>query len=167
MNDITQVLQQNSFQVRQLLRRSRIIGEPNMDSIRRGFEKHGESFMLKLLQIITPTEASFTNLIAPKSAILTTGVSTTQLMPMKTTAPAAPVPEQVEGKVWTFWEKLLSGINATGETIGKFKADATSAVPDATITPEQAAKTANNAKMLYYIAGGFAALIILILILRK
>lgn len=164
MNDITQVLQQNSFQVRQLLRRSRIIGEPNMDSIQRGFEKHGESFMLKLLQIITPTESSFSSLIEPKTAILSSGVSTTTLMPMKTTAPAATVET---GKVWTFWEKLLSGINATGETIGKFKADATAAVPDATITPEQAAQTANNAKMLYYIAGGFAALIILILILRK
>lgn len=162
MNDITQVLQQNSFQVRQLLRRSRIIGEPNMDSIQRGFEKHGESFILKLLQIITPTESSFSSLIEPKSALLSSGVSTTTLMPMKTTAPAATAET---GKVWTFWEKLLSGINATGETIGKLKTDINAPTPEP--VEGQAAQTANNAKMLYYIAGAFAALIILILILRK
>ena len=164
MQDINQVLQQNSFQVKQLLRRSRIVGEPNIESIQRGFEKGGEPFMMKLLQIITPTEASFTALIQPKSAVLSTGLDTKTLMPMKTTVATGTA---ATGKVWTFWENLLSGISATGETIGKFKADATAAVPDATITPEQAATTANNTKMLYYAAGAFGVLIILILILRK
>jgi hypothetical protein len=165
MNNIDQVLQQNSFQVNQLLRRSRIIGEPTMESIQRGFEKHGEPFMMKLLQIITPTESSFSDLIQPKTVILSTGVSTTQLMPIKTATTATTT--ETTGKVWTFWEKLLGGIGATGEALGKFKNDLAAEPSKTETTPEQVAAAASNSKILYMVAAGFVALIILILILRK
>lgn len=162
MKDITQVLENNSFEVKQLLRRARIVGEPNMESIQRGFNKHGEPFMMKLLQIITPTEASFTALIQPKSAVLNSGLSQTQLMPMQTATPT-----ESTGKVWTFWEKLLNGIGATGETLGKFKSDVAGTQQQPEVTAQQAVITAQNSKMLYLVAGGFVALILLILIIRK
>jgi hypothetical protein len=162
MTNIDQVLQQNSFQVKQLLRRARIIGEPNMDSIQRGFEKQGDTFMLKLLDIITPTEAGFGELIQPQSAILPT-VSTTTLAPMKTTATTT----ESTGKVWTFWEKLLGGIGATGEALGKFKTDLAAQPSQTETTPEQKVAASSNSKILYMVAAGFAVLIILILILRK
>lgn len=162
MNDIAQVLQANSFQVKQLLRRARIVGEPNMDSIQRGFNKHGETFMLKLLDIITPTEAGFTALIQPKSALLQSGINTTKLMPMAVQTDGRPSPE---GRtIWTFWEKLLGGIGATGEAIGKFKTDIAAPVQTA---GGPSPDTAKNTKLLYMAASGFVAMIILILILRK
>jgi len=162
MKDIEQVLQENEFQVKQLLRRSRVVGEVDMNSIQRGFEKHGEPFMLKLLEIITPTEASFTDLIAPKQAVLTTTPIDTKTLMTSTTSNTA-----TTGKVWTFWEKLLGAVGSTGQALGQFKNDLAAAPSQTETSPEQIATAASNSKLLYMVAAGFVVLIIIILILRK
>ena len=162
MKDINQVLQENSFKVKQLLRRYRIIGEPNMESIQRGFDKYGEPFMLKLLEIITPTESSFTELITPKSAILQTApVDTKTLMTSKATN------TETTEKGWSFWDKLLGTVGNTGEALAKFKNDLAAEPATTETTPEEIAAAANNSKILYLVAAGFVALIIIILILKK
>jgi len=162
MSDINTVLEQNSFAIKSLLRRSRILGDPNMESIQKGFEKHGEQFMMKVLQIITPTQSSFTELITPKSAVLTSSPANNTLMPINTTTPAA----ATTGKGWLFWNSLLAGINSTGEALGKFKTDLTGSttVP---VSATQAAKDASNTKTLYMVAAAIVALIVIILIVKK
>lgn len=163
--DINQVLQENSSAVKRLFRRNHIYGEPNMETVRQGFEKHGENFMLKLLEIITPTEASFSDLIQPRSAILTTTpIDTKTLATSKVNTTAEPVET---GKFWSFWDKLLNGIDSTGKAIGGLKTNISGSVAETPATPEQQAQQAANSRVLYMVAGGFVLLIILILILRK
>jgi hypothetical protein len=151
--------------VKRLLRRSHVVGQPNMESIQKGFDKHGEPFMLKLLNIITPTEAAFTELIQPKSAILSgAAIDTKTLSGVRTQDLAA---SNETGKFWSFWDKLLNGIGSTGEALGKFKNDIAADTANPEYTQQQAATIASNTKILYMVAAGFVALIILILILRK
>jgi len=163
MSNINAVLESRSFEVKQLLRRNRIIGPPNIDSIKRGFDKAGVPFMMKLLAIITPTESSFTDLIQPRQAILTAAPINTQKLTISS------VPEPVEGKakIWTFWDNLLNGINKTGETVNKFKTDISGTATDQAPTPEAAAAAAAKSKTLYLVAAGIVILIILILIFKK
>lgn len=163
--DINQVLQENSSAVKRLFRRNHIYGEPNIETVKQGFEKHGENFMLKLLEIITPTEASFSDLIQPRSAILTTTpIDTKTLAVSKVNATAEPAET---GKFWSFWDKLLNGIDSTGKALGGFKTDIAGSAAEPTYTPEQQAQQAANTKLLYYVAAGFVFLILIILILRK
>lgn len=163
--NIDQVLQENSSAVKRLLRRSHVVGEPNMESIKKGFEKHGENFMLKLLEIITPDESSFTGLIEPRGAILVNPTLDTKTLatPVKT----ASTTTADSGKFWGFWDKLLNGIDSTGKAIGGFKTDIAGSAAEPVYTPEQQAQQSSNSRMLYMVAGGFVFLILLILILRK
>ena len=163
--NIDQVLQENSSAVKRLFRRNHVIGGLNMDTIKKGFEKHGEKFMMDLLEIITPTEASFSGLIEPKSAILVnTPIDTKTLAVSKVNATAEPAET---GKFWSFWDKLLNGVSSTGTAINEFKQNLAASPSEPAITPQQQAQQANNSRMLYMVAAGFVLLIILILIIRK
>ncbi len=163
MQDINAVLLQNSFPIRSLLRRYGILGEPTMDSIQKGFARHGDNFMMKVLQIITPQQSSYTNLLTPRSGLINSSqLDTTILQPMGATADTG-------SKTWNFWDKLLNGINATGEAIGKLKTNVAGNNEAPVITPQatqQAAQDASQTKTLYMVAAAFVAIIILILIFK-
>jgi hypothetical protein len=159
--DINQVLDQNSVKVRQLLRKHHVIGEPNMDSIRRGFDKHGSRFMLKLLGIITPPESRFS---AQMSAFSYDPLADPLSDETWAAVEKENTPVASQGKFWSFWDNLLGKIGQTGEAIGQFQTDAAG---QPTQTPEQLAIAAANTRTLYMVAAGFVALLIIILIVKK
>lgn len=161
MNNIQEVLNKNRFAVSELLRRYNVPGKVDMKTIERAYNSHGEPFMLKLLNIITPDESSFSELIQPRTGLISSSTTQTALMPMKPAATAS------EGKAWTFWDKLLNAVGNTGKTIGQFKTDIAKTAGEPDYTPEQIVTQENNKKTLYLVAGGLVAVILLILILKK
>jgi hypothetical protein len=165
MATINEVLQSNRFAVSQLLRRYRVIGEPNMQTIERAFNRHGEAFMLKLLDIITPDHASFTALIEPKQAIVTSsGTLDTKTL---ATSQASTGTTASTGKFWKFWDDLLTGISKTGETLGEFKANLETSPTDYELTDEEKAAQQNRTRMLFWVVGAIIVLMLLILIFKK
>jgi len=159
---IEQVLENNKFKLSALFRRYGMGAKPlTVDSIRAGYEKNGEPFMLKVLEILVPDNSSFEGLIKPISATVSapgSAIDTKVLMPM---TPAD------KSKTWGFFEKLLNGVGSLGETIGQFKRDVTSdpAGIEYTATQEAAAKRQTN--IIYMVAGGLLLLILIILLIRK
>lgn len=164
MTDISTVLQQNDFEVRQLLRKSHIIGEPNIETIRRGYETQGDMFMMKLLTIITPKKSNFSNL-TPMTSI--SGVIPTIPDTPKLVTSILPTVQTDNSKTsaWSFWDKLLNAIGKTGETINQFKTDTSQKTIDYQVQADPQKAVQRN--YLYWIAGGFVLLLIVILIMRK
>jgi hypothetical protein len=161
MQNIEQVLQQNSVRVGILLRKHRITGPPTMDTIKKAFEQKGERFMLELMEIIVPDQSNFEALITPRSgAIATQPIDTKKLAPMNTTTAQPP------GGFWSFWDKLLNTVDNTGEAIQKFKTDLQTDAPPQ-YDAAAAAQAASQTKTLYLVAAGFVALIVIILLVRK
>ncbi len=166
MENIDQVLQKNSFEINQLLRRYRGIysGQLNMDTINAYYNKYGSDFMLKLLAIITPKQSAFTNSLTPIQPL--SGTIQTATLDTKTLATAAATAEK-QSNGWSFWDKLLTSIGKTGETIAQFKIDAQgNPVPVSsieTVSPD----AAQNMKMIYLAAAALVVLIVLILIFKK
>jgi len=164
MKNIEQVLQENSFKIAHLLRRHHVYGTPNMETIKKAHDQHGEAFMLKLMEIIVPENSNFTELIKPKTALLSSNINTTTLATSANPANAAPA---ANGKFWDFWQNLLNGVGATGQALGQFKTDVTGANATTPEVIQQQAAAANQARTLYIVAGAFVALVIIILLIRK
>jgi hypothetical protein len=155
--DIQTILENKEFEVRGLLRRHNIAGDLNIDTIKKAHDAKGDYFMMDLLQILTPT-SNYTALLEPRMASIPTPLMGTQSV----NAPTAIDTES--GKGWKFWDNLLNYANKTGETIGNIKQEVsgTQAIPQNGNYQQQP-----DNKMLYYIAAGFVALIIIILIFKK
>ena len=160
MSNIEQVLQHNSARVGQLLRKHRIIGAPNMDTIKKAFEQKGERFMLELMEILVPNQSNFEDMIQPRSGTIAQTIDTKTLAPMNATT------SKPQGGFWSFWDKLLNTVDNTGEAIQKFKTDMQTDAPQ-DYDPNAAAKADSQTKTLYLVAAGFVALIVIILIFRK
>ena len=151
MDKIQTLLDNKSFEVEGLLRKHKIAGPLHIDTIKKAYDAKGEPFMMDLLAIITPTSNYTTvlnnDLMVPRKGQLVT-----------TAQPAT-------GKGWTFFDNLLNLATKTGETIGSVKNDVSGqAKTDAMYLAQQ---NASNSNMLYVVAAGFIALIIIILILKK
>lgn len=107
--NINQIINQNEFEVRSLLRRYRVLGDPSIETINRAHQQHGPEFMTKLLGIVTPQTSNFTGIgatVLPGSFINTYAT------------------QQQKPKFWSFWDNLLNRVDATGQTIGQFKTNA-------------------------------------------
>ena len=162
MQNVDELLQKNSVRVGILLRKHRITGAVDMDTIKKAFERKGENFMIELMQILVPDQSNFETLIQPKSAILAAPkLETKNLMPMNSTT------TQPQGGFWSFWDKLLNTVATTGEAIQQFKTDVQTAPASAYETAAQEKQAASHTKTLYLVAAGIVALIVIILIIRK
>ena len=161
--NINNTLSQHDFKVRQLLRRYRVLGDPTIDTIKTAHDQHGETFMMKLLEIIVPNTSNFTALIKPVTPFVTTGES----LDTKTLATyREPETPEEKGKVWTFWEKLLGTVAKTGDTIEGFK-DNLAATQTPVVVNQQPAVVSNRSKLIYAAAGALVLIIVLTLIIRK
>jgi hypothetical protein len=162
---IEQVLQNNRAAVGMLLRNYRVVGPVNMDTIRRAHNRHGENFMLKLLEILVPDTDSFSTIITPEtSAVISQAINTNpstaaQLEQIQAEA-------QTKGKFWSFWDNLLNRIGNTGETIGKFKEDTQSTVNRQEYLGYEIAQR-NRSQVIFALAGVLVFVILLILLFRK
>jgi hypothetical protein len=163
MKDISQVLQENSFAVKNLLRRYHVYGPLDMDTVQEAYKKHGSEFMMKLLAIITPQQSGFTS---PLSQIPTLSGTVPTIVDTKTLAAATKAESVSTSNGWSFWDNLLNAVSKTGEAIGQFKIDsAGNAISESQQQPITA--TQFNPKTLYIAAGILAFIIILILIFKK
>jgi hypothetical protein len=165
--EINQVLDQHNFEVKNLLRRYRVMGEPTIDTIKKAHDQHGETFMMRLLNIITPT-SNLTPLLTPISPFVTTE----QTLDTKTlSGSASTISASQPGKVWTFWEKLLNGISSTGETIGGFKDSLTGSASASAVSnsaaPGELVEPKTRSMLIYGAAGLLVVVVVLILIFRK
>lgn len=153
--EIQEILENHSVKVLGLLRKYKISGPLSMDTIRKAHDLKGESFMLELLQIITPTSSYSTDLMVPKTGQLVASI------PAEKAQPAT-------GKGWAFWDNLLNYATKTGETIGAVKTGVSGQSAEETAAATiAAAENTSKSNMLYFVAAGFVALIIIILILKK
>lgn len=174
MDKIQTLLDNKSFEVEGLLRKHKIAGPLHIDTIKKAYDAKGEPFMMELLAIITPT-SSFLG-IGKGNGFLGLGKSTAGFVydpladPLSDeTFEAASNTSATEaastGKGWTFFDNLLNLATKTGSTIGSVKNDVSGqANADALYLAQQ---NASNSNMLYIVAAGFIALIIIILILKK
>jgi hypothetical protein len=161
MSDIQTILDTHSIEVQGLLRKHNIPGNMSIDAVKRGYDEKGEQFMMELLQIITPT-SSFLGLGSKSAPTFSYDPYADPLSDEY----ATPDTTTATGKGWLFWDNLLNYANKTGETIGAVKKDISGTGDTqrgSAITLQQDAST----NMLYYVAAGFVALIIIILIFRK
>lgn len=162
MSDIQTILDTHGIEVRGLLRKHNIPGDMTIDAIKRGYDEKGEQFMMELLQIITPTSSYNAQLYSTSPSAYDPYAD-----PLSDEY-ATPDTATTTGKGWLFWDNLLNYANKTGETIGAVRKDISgtgdTAVQNASATTLQQNASTN---MLYYVAAGFVALIIIILIFRK
>jgi hypothetical protein len=159
-----QVLNDNYAEVKRLLRRRKVIGDVNPATIEKGFNRHGERFMLELLEIITPDDSSFTGLISPQMASDAAG-----FMSYASQNPVSgyELEKEIEqkGKFWGFWDNLLNRVDSTGKAIGQLKYDA--AGYNAQVQPPAYMQQAQSQKNLLMIGGGLLAFILVLLIIFK
>jgi len=161
--NIEQVLDYYRPEVGFLLRKYRVIGDVNMDTIKKAHGQYGERFMMDLLEIITPDDASFTNLFTLENPFVQNLIATQQQQVTKQDVASAQ-----SGKFWSFWDNLLNGINKTGETIKDFKSDINQ--PPESQAYQTAAVPVVNAdrnKTILIIAGVLVVSIVAILIFKK
>lgn len=152
-----QILQSNRFEVEQLLRRYRVLGPANMETIRRAHNQYGENFMMKLLEIVTPrNEAAFTSLMTPENPFVADALEySREQQPQKT------------GKFWQFWNNLLNTVDRTGETIGEFKRDVSGIPPETEFLAYQAQAQRARSNSIFMAAGAVVLILVLILIFKK
>ena len=154
MDKIQTLLDNKSFEVEGLLRKHKIAGPLHIDTIKKAYDAKGEPFMMDLLAIITPT-SNYTTVLNNDLMVPRTGQLVTSAQPA----------QAATGKGWTFFDNLLNLATKTGSTIGSVKNDLSGqANANAMYLAQQ---NASNSNMLYIVAAGFIALIIIILILKK
>lgn len=151
--DINTLLQQNSGDVNRLLRRYRVFGPTTIDTINTAHRQHGAPFMAQLMAILTPT-SSFGHY---GNAAGSVGVIDTA-----TTSQQAATPQK--GKFWSFWDKLLSRVDATGKTIGQFKYDSAG---NAILTGDENYRQQQNQNRVLIIAGLIVLALVAVLIFKK
>jgi hypothetical protein len=177
MNDIQTILDNHAIEVQGLLRKHKIAGDLEIGTIRKAYDQKGEPFMMDLLQIITPT-SSFLG-IGKGNGFLGLGKKSTAQVydpladPLSDETWAAVESETTtgtttSGKGWDWWNNLLNTASKTGDTISKVKSDISGqSAEQAALLNAQALQDASNTNMLYFVAAGFIALIVIILILKK
>lgn len=154
--NIESVIQQHSQAIEWLLYRRRVIGPVNMATIQKAHDRYGESFMMDLLKIITPTgnTSNFTNfadMLKPGGFVDTAVKSQQQAAPGN------------KGKFWGFIDKLLTSVEKTGQTIGQFKTDTNGQPIPGTYQQPQPI----NPKVIYIVAAVLIVLIVTVLLLKK
>ena len=153
-----QVLNDNYSGVKRLLRRRNVIGEVCPGTIEKAFHRHGEKFMLELLEIITPDDSNFTGLFAPLSpeAINYAGGNTIPELELENAVKAG-------GKFWSFWDNFLNRVDTTGKTIGQFKFDSSGLNQPY----QQYPLPQDNTRLIYAGAGLLIVVVVLLLIFKK
>lgn len=167
--DIQQILDDKSIEVSGLLRKHKIAGDLSVDTVNKAYSIKGEQFMMELLRIITPT-SSFLGIGKGNGFLgLGKGESSADSVDNADTAEETAVlsgEEKETGRFWTFWDKLLTQTAKTGDTLdGLSKLAKNPAEAQRLEFAGQREAAKNN--ILYWVAGGFIALIIIILILKK
>lgn len=149
MKNIQSILQQHSFEVQGLLRRYKVAGDLNMDTIKKAYDTKGEPFMMDLLKIITPTSHYDTDL-APDWEV---ALGTTE------------VESQSQEKGWGFWDKLLNYVTKTSDTVNTVKKDIYGEEIPGTGSPVQ--QETGKSNLLIWLAAGFIIVIAIILLFKK
>lgn len=164
-------LQQYRPEIRVLLKKNNCyFGRVDMAAIQRAHKKHGESFMLKLLEIITPDDSSFTNL----AGIATIGAVQAQQNLTAAQQLEAATDEKKGGKFWGFWENLFNTVDKAGQTVADFKADVYSdpnkqfydGAP-VNIQQQQLLQQKKTQNLIFAAGGALLLLVIVLLIIKK
>ncbi len=146
-----------SPQAKQVFRRFRIL-PGGMAGVRLGYEKYGTPFMVALLKAISPP-----------TSVLNGNFGDDEIGP--------PLPDNWDsigestipsssGVGWDWFQKALTIIGETGQTIGQFK-DNISGVKPATDTAAPTPAAASQSNTILYIVGGVLLLGIIFFIFKK
>ncbi len=172
MQDLQPILDKNSFEVAGLLRRHKIAGPVTVETIKTAYDRKGEQFMMELLNIITPEKTSpFLGLFegkakAKKAAEAAAAQEDDSWQPESSDTSMTDPGAKSTGKFWSFFDKVFTTTEKAGQVIGQFKTDSAGNQLPTAGQPGYVDPAANN-KILYWVAGGFIALIIIILIVKK
>ena len=175
MQDLQPILDQHSFEVTGLLRKHKIPGPVCTDTIKTAYDRKGEPFMMELLKIITPSTSNFLGLFEGKAKTAASSENITYdplADPLSDETAAAAMAENSTtvkpGKFWSFFDNVFSTAKKAGETIGQFKTDsAGTGTAVAPVAGQAGYVDPANSTILYWVAGGFIALIVIILIFKK
>ena len=150
-----QLIDNNRFQVSELLRQHHITYTNTQDGIRKAFDMHGDAFGIKLINILSKgngsktsnasTDTSDPNFIGPP--VDTSGIT------------GSDTSSSSDSGAFSLWGQLLSYVGKTGTTYQDFmgKINGTSSTSTST-TP------ANNLTWLY-VGGGILALVVILILL--
>lgn len=156
--NIDLLLSKNQFAVQELLRQNHILYSDIKQGIKLGYERHGESFAIKLINILSKDQNlsnSSDNTMGPEapqgSWVDDNGV---------THVPGA---DGGSGNFWNIWGNLLGYVGQTGSTYNQFMKDISG-----TSSPEQSQYNYEGSKLTWlYWAGGLLLLIILLILIFK
>lgn len=168
--DANQLLQTKSQKVKNLMRHYRVAGGADMATVEKGYKKHGERFMMKLLEILVPDENSFSYLTATIPSIQPTAIATS--LDTKTLATSANLDKAIadtdsKGGFWGFWDKLLNTVAKTGQTVEDLKTNL-AADPSINISTEEQAAASKSRTTLYLVGAVIlVAVIVALFIFRK
>ena len=157
--NIEQVLDYYSPEIRFLLRKYRVIGAVNMETIQRAHSQYGERFMMELLEIITPEDSEFTSLFTQENPFVAQSLQYQQNAPKD-------VQTAQSGKFWGFWENLLTKVDSTGETINQIKQNV-SGSNNPGVQAQYVPVNPDRSKTILVIAGVLILLIVSILLFKK
>jgi hypothetical protein len=154
---IDELLSKKSFQVRELLRMNNIRGK-GLAGIKEGYDKYGNTFMIKVIDTLKDPSNNFSNYGGLLSTVDMYGEESTQL------APDTQIGTHTTGKGWTFWADLLNAVGNTGETIGAFKQNVLGSV-SVNQEPIKTELPSPNSKVIFYLAGAAILIIVVLLVI--
>lgn len=151
--EINTILSAKQWEVKNLLRRYKIVGPPTIETIQQAHTQKGDRFMIDLLKVISP-QSNFTNLgtIVYPGSMLSNNIQAAQ----NQTAP--------KSKFWAFWDNLLGRVASTGVAIGQFKAEINA--PDQYTQAAMLQQQQRN-RLIFGAAAILMVIIVLTLIFRK
>lgn len=158
-----QVLNDNYAEVKRLLRRRNVIGDVSPATIEKAFQKHGEKFMMELLEIITPNDSNFSGLFLPLSSEAINYAQGNSVVPELELEKAV----KEGGKFWSFWDNLLNRVDNTGQTIGNFKINSSGFNQQPYNQAAQYPAQTFNPRLIYAAAGFLVVVVVLLLIFKN
>nr|WP_319570246.1 hypothetical protein [uncultured Draconibacterium sp.] len=169
--NIHQLLQKHRAEVKRLFRKYTVIGDVSMATVEKGFNQHGEKFMLDLLAIITPDDSSFSAVAATSS--VSSALDNLNLFSGKASEAELEKAVNEGGKFWGFWQKLFSTVDDAGQAIGQFKINSSGQVSspfyqaqNPQIQAQMQLQAKNRSRLIFTAAGFLVSLVLVVIVLN-
>lgn len=157
---IHNVLKENEFAVKSLLRRYRVLGPPTIETVKKAHDQHGAEFMTRLVAAITDTDnfSAPLTIMTPENPFVMQALQYAQEQNQQEQ-------QQQPGKFWKFWYDLLGAVGSTAKTIGQAREDVQGSVNQQEfIQVVERQKTRSTA---IYVIAGLILIIVLVLLFTK